>query len=503
MKQENWVRPGRTLAQVSLALSLALLALAPATAATFVVDNGDSGFSATGFRPFGGTGFGNDYVDAPPGNGEANATWTFHNLTPGLYRVSVTWPAVATNASDAPFSLNGGPEILFDQSVAPDDFTANGANWDDLSLAFAVTGSPMTVTLNNAADQFVVADAVRFDAVPLAGAVTRAGANPTGAATVAYAVTFSEPVSGVDADDFSLTTGGLTGVSVASVAGSGSAWTVSVNAGSGEGQLRLDLVDDDTIRDSVGSPLGGPGTGNGNLIGETYTFDRTPPQVTALTRTGASPTHAASVAYALTFGEAIIGLTTDDFALITTGSLSGSSVASVSGSGVSWSVTVNTGSGAGNLRLDFVDRDTVTDVAGNPVAGPGAGGAFVGETYGVDRAAPTVTINQAAGQADPAATGPILFEVVFSEPVTGLALEDIAVSGPAGTTAQSVTGSGATYTLALDGMAHSGVVTANVKAGAAADGLGNSSLASTSADNQVTFLSPLAGFRVFLPVVVR
>jgi hypothetical protein len=39
--------------------------------------------------------------------------------------------------------------------------------------------------------------------------------------------------------------------------------------------LRLDVVDDDSIRDSAGNPLGGTGTGNGDFnTGEAYTIDR-------------------------------------------------------------------------------------------------------------------------------------------------------------------------------------------------------------------------------------
>ena len=49
-----------------------------------------------------------------------------------------------------------------------------------------------------------------------------------------------------------------------------------------------------------------------------------------------------------------------------------------------------------------------------------AGNTGVGSTtFTVDTVAPTVTINQAAGQVDPATGGPVHFTVVFSEPVSG------------------------------------------------------------------------------------
>ena len=54
-----------------------------------------------------------------------------------------------------------------------------------------------------------------------------------------------------------------------------------------------------------------------------------------------------------------------------------------------------------------------------------------------------MTINQAAGQADPTNTRPINFTVVFSEPVTGFATGDVTLAGTAGgTQTATVTGTG-------------------------------------------------------------
>jgi len=97
-----------------------------------------------------------------------------------------------------------------------------------------------------------------------------------------------------------------------------------------------------------------------------------------------------------------------------------------------------------------------------------------------------VTINQAVGQADPTTGGPFQFTVVFSEPVTGFAADDVQLSGTAGTTLAAVTGSGTTYNVAVSGRTSDGTVIATVKALAAKDRAGNASLASTSTDNTVT-----------------
>lgn len=86
--------------------------------------------------------------------------------------------------------------------------------------------------------------------------------------------------------------------------------------------------------------------------------------------------------------------------------------------------------------------------------------------------APSVTIDQAAGQADPTSSSPINFTAVFSEPVTGFAGNDVSFAGSTvgGTLSTSDSGSGPSYQVSVTGMSGSGTV-----------------VASTSTDNQVTF----------------
>ncbi len=105
----------------------------------------------------------------------------------------------------------------------------------------------------------------------------------------------------------------------------------------------------------------------------------------------------------------------------------------------------------------------------------------------VDEIAPMVTVEQAAGQADPANSSPINFTVVFSEPVTGFDGADVVLGGTACPTTAVVTGGGTTYNVAVSGMSVSGSVTVSILAGAAQDAAGNLSEASTSEDNTVSY----------------
>lgn len=113
---------------------------------------------------------------------------------------------------------------------------------------------------------------------PTVGAIVRADANPTaGAGSVSWTVTFSEPVTGVDASDFALVqAGGVSGASITSVAGNGTTWTVTAYPGVNTGTLGLNLVDNDSIRDLANNRLGGTGAGNGNFTGQVYNVTAAP-----------------------------------------------------------------------------------------------------------------------------------------------------------------------------------------------------------------------------------
>ena len=75
----------------------------------------------------------------------------------------------------------------------------------------------------------------------------------------------------------------------------------------------------------------------------------------------------------------------------------------------------------------------VTDAAGNANTASTSTDNSVTFTA-PDTTAPTVTINQAAGQSDPTSASPISFTAVFSEAVSGFTAADVAISGTAGGT---------------------------------------------------------------------
>lgn len=116
---------------------------------------------------------------------------------------------------------------------------------------------------------------------PVVLSITRVNPNPSAFSTVNFTVNFSENVTGVNAGDFSLSTTNISGTSIAQVTGSGSTYNVSVNTGSGNGYVQLNLVDDDSIKDSQNNSLGSTGINNGDFTnGEVYSIIKTVPNTT-------------------------------------------------------------------------------------------------------------------------------------------------------------------------------------------------------------------------------
>jgi Right handed beta helix region len=294
------------------------------------------------------------------------------------------------------------------------------------------------------------------DTPPSALSISRADINPSGATDVNFAVGFSEPVTGVDINDFVLAASpGIAGAFISSVtAVSATTYTVNVNAGSGNGTLRVDLADDDSILDLTNNSLGGAGAGNGTFSsGELYTIDKNPPTVAGISLVDPNFSSADSVHFAVNFSKAVTGVDASDFALTAAGSISNATVSDVSGGGTSYTVTAATGVGDGTLRLNLVDNDSIIDAVANPLGGPGAGnGNFAGANmYTIDKSAPRI-IGIVRSDPSPTSSESVRFAVNFSEAVSGVDLGDFRLITPdkfSGVSITAISGSSSQYTVTV------------------------------------------------------
>lgn len=300
---------------------------------------------------------------------------------------------------------------------------------------------------------------------PVVASIVRAHANPTNASTAQYTVTFSQNVSGVDLTDFNLTTSGIKGASLTAVqAVDAKTYKVTVNTGSNDGALRLNLKDNDSIKNTLGVVLGGKGINNGNFNGQTYNLLKNAPRVSAITRVNPNPTASGTVNYAVTFSQEVTGVDATDFALKTV-DVKGAKIASVTGGGKNYNVQVNTGSGSGSLGLNLLDNDSIRNAVNTALGGRGIGnGNFGGQSYTINKMPPRVTaINRL--DANPTNAATITFTVIFNESVLRVDAADFALvtNGVTGASIASVTRvNNSFYTVEVDTGRGNGTVGLNL-----------------------------------------
>ena len=308
-----------------------------------------------------------------------------------------------------------------------------------------------------------------------------AQADPTSATPIVFNVQFSEPVSGFGNSDVSFTGSTAGGTLAAVVTGSGEDYTVSVSGMTTSGTV-IASIPGGAAADADNNP-----TGASTSTDNTVTYNSPPPTVTINSAVGQpDPTSGGPIAFAVTFSKPVTGFAASDVSF--TGSTAGGTlVAVVSGSGADYTVAVSGMTTSGTV-VASIPAAAATD-AGNQ---PNAASTSTDNSVQFAAGPPTVSINQAAGQADPSSGTSITFTVQFSEPVTGFTAADIAFTGSTatGTLVAVVSGSGPLYTVTVTGMTGSGNVVASIAAAAATDGDANVSAASTSTDNTVSWIKP-------------
>ncbi len=316
----------------------------------------------------------------------------------------------------------------------------------------AVLAAQPTVTINQAAGQ----------------------ADPSNSPTINFTVVFSEAVTGFADGDVNLS--GTAGATTSVITGTGTTYNVAVSGMTSAGTVIANVPAGVAVNAGLEANLASTTSDNTVVwdnVAPTVTIDQAVAQV--------DPTSVSPINFTVVFSEAVTGFATGDVSI--TGTAGGTKTATVSGAGTTYNVAVSGMVSSGTVIAN-VGAAVATDAAGN---GNAASTSTDNTVNWVDNTPPTVTINQAAGQADPTSLSPINFTVVFSEPVSNFATGDVALSGTAGATTGTVSGTGTTYNVAVSGMTSSGTVIASVNAGVATDAAGNPNDASTSTDHTVTY----------------
>ncbi|MDD2729786.1 DUF4347 domain-containing protein, partial [Malikia sp.] len=188
---------------------------------------------------------------------------------------------------------------------------------------------------------------------------------------------------------------------------------------------------------------------------------------------------ATSVDYTVTFSEAVTGVDATDFAVTgATGTASGS-VGSVSGSGSTYTVTVNSLGGDGTLRLDLNSSGTDIVISGTSAAI--ASGYTSGQTYTLDHTAPALTAVSIASSNANTALAKVgdTITVTFTTDGTHSGIPTATIAGQVATVSLS---SGNTYT-ATHTLVSGDTEGAVVFAIHASDAVGNAMTAVTATTN--------------------
>jgi subtilisin family serine protease len=139
---------------------------------SWIIDDGSAGYSTIGsWSTYTRGGAQGDFDYKVVDSGLGTAEWTLGGLTPGDYRVSVTWADYPNRADDTPYTVLDGSTSLgtvpVDQRTAPADFVDAGVDWHDLGI-YSLTSDTLSVRLSDLAGpagSLVIADAVRVEAL--------------------------------------------------------------------------------------------------------------------------------------------------------------------------------------------------------------------------------------------------------------------------------------------------------------------------------------------------
>lgn len=244
------------------------------------------------------------------------------------------------------------------------------------------------------------------------------------AAPLNFTVTFSEPVFVTGTPSLAVIVGAQTR-EASYIGGSGtSALTFSYTVQPGE--VDMDGISlgttiqlnggtiENTGLEAANLTLNGAGSTSGVLV------NATAPVVLSSTLAGSPSPNASAIVFDVTFSESVTGVDTSDFSLTTTGTAQGA-IASVTGSGSSYSVTINGVQGTGTLRLDVAANGSITGSGGNAMTAAFTGGSvFAAAPSAV---ATLTSLSPSAGTLQPAFSSSVLNYVIdMANSVTTLSL---------------------------------------------------------------------------------
>ena len=295
---------------------------------------------------------------------------------------TVTFSASVSGVSASNFSLSGTASNASISAVSGSGTTwtvsVNTGSVDGtlkLSLANATGISPgIGTALPYSGQQYTI------DRTSPTVAITSNKSQLKAGETATITFTFSEDPAATFTNADIVVSGGTLGAITGSGTTRTAVFTPTPNVNGGTASITV----------TAGSYSDAAGNNGGAGVTPALSFDTQVPTVTSITSADANPTAATSVNYTVTFSEPVTGLDASDFTITTTSGNAAGTVASVTGGGTTYTVTVDNITGAGGLRLDLNNSGTgITDTYGNAVSG----GYTSGQSYTIGFGPATISFS--------------------------------------------------------------------------------------------------------------
>ncbi len=201
----------------------------------------------------------------------SNGSFAFANLPAGTYTLKMSQPVKFElgNATAGSLGGTGSGNTISGIAVASSN-SGTGYNFGVGNLVSSMISARLYLASTPPASELLAGIVSQYGvSAPIVTSIVKADADPATSNLLRFTVVFNESVTGVDASDFAVI--GSSTATVASITGSGTTYTVTVNTNGATGSIGLKLVDNDSIVRADATALGGAGANNGDFVGPSYT----------------------------------------------------------------------------------------------------------------------------------------------------------------------------------------------------------------------------------------
>lgn len=319
-----------------------------------------------------------------------------------------------------------------------------------------------------------VSNNVNYWGIAPTATIERKTASPTTALPIEFTVTFSQQVTGFNADDitFGTSTANPSNITV-TPAGPAAIYTVSIANVANNGTVIIAFAAD--------AAENGGGVGNlaptyqPNEAGVEVTFNMPAPTcILALAGGQNSPTNVLPIAYTATFSQTVTGFNTNGIEATLDGVPldGGVTITPVGVDGKVYTIEVDGLTTSGELELTVL-----ADAAENQYGEGNTASNAVACVYDITNPTATITLEST----DPTNVSPVNYRIVFSKPVFGFDADDLTVTGPFAPAANVVITpfglGGTTWDIAITGMNADGLISVSIDENKVTDLVGNGNIA--------------------------